>query len=93
VGPASGNLPQPIVAGSVTAVLNMAEASGLVPNATAGISAFSLITWQANKKLNISCDSLACLIRYANNRSAVGQRPSNMLDVLAIPDNDGFMYG
>lgn len=82
VGPSNGNLPLPVAPQSVTAVLNMAEASGLLPNSTAGISAFSMITWGANKRLNTTCDSLACLIRLANTNAAAGSRPSNLLDIL-----------
>ena len=77
----------------MTAVLNLAESSGLLANSSAGVSAYSMITWGANMRLNTSCTTLACVIRYANAQKAAGKRPSNLLDVMAIPDNDGFNFG
>lgn len=93
VGPESANLPQPIVARSVTAVLNMAEASGLLQNASAGISVFNMITWGANKRLGTSCGTLACLIGVANANVQRGAGPRNLVDIMAIPDDDSWTFG
>lgn len=84
------NFPAPVDDAVVGVVLNTLDR--LLPNTTNGVSGFSMFTWGLNKRLNISCPTLACVIDRVNRLSAAGQQPTTLTAAIALPDNDEWMF-
>jgi hypothetical protein len=90
------NLPAPLTAPLAAALLNFVD--GLLPNSSTGVSGYSCATWALNKRLNASCDSVACIIDLVNANAArgngsAGGGPTSLGAAFAIPEDDGWRYG
>jgi len=84
------NFPMPVDDDVITVVLNVLDR--LLPNTTTGVSGFSMFTWGLNKRLNVSCPTLACVIDHVNRLKAAGQQPSSLTAAIAMPDDDSWMF-
>lgn len=93
VGPESENLPQPITANSITALLNFVD--GIKPVNTSsdfGVSVYTLLTVGLNQRLGLNCSAFSCVIDQTVANAAAGLHPLNMLEAEAIPEQDSWRF-
>lgn len=86
------NMPLPFTGPLLATVMNLVEQAGLLPNATAGVSVYSMLTMGLNKRLGTNCGSLACILATVNANKAAGTGPASFTEAVALPDNDAWIF-
>ena len=89
------SLPLPLDEGMLVPILNAADAVlGPAPpgQVSTSLTVDTMLVQGLNKRLNLTCSTLACVVIATNANAAAGRSPASVLEATALPERDAWRY-